>query len=100
MAALSTKILPPLALRVGIAGVHLCLADEAVSNVETAEKRARSDSTRVPTSIVLIEGIGRAEVEATAEELLPALHQHHAHAIEIAVYRHEFTRLKTPQTAG
>jgi len=100
MAALSTKILPPLALRVGIAGVHLCLADEAVSNVETAEKRARSDSTRVPTSIVLIEGIGRAEVEATAEELLPVLHQHHAHAIEIAVYRHEFTRLKTPQTAG
>src|SRR4029077_4721296 len=30
VAALTTEILPPLALRVGVAGVHLCLADEAV----------------------------------------------------------------------
>ena len=46
------------ALRTGIAGVHLCLADEAISNVETAEKKARADATLVPTWIVLIEGIG------------------------------------------
>jgi hypothetical protein len=99
-AALTSEILPPLALRAGIAGVHLCLADEAISNVETAEKKARADRTLVPKWIVLIEGIGRDEVQAAADELLPALQQHHAHAVETAVYRHEFTRLKTPQTAG
>ena len=60
--ALATRLLPALALRTGIAGVHLCLADEAVSNVETAEKRARADATLVPTWIVLIEGIGPDEV--------------------------------------
>ena len=31
------------ALRKGIAGVHLCLADEAISKVETAEKKARAE---------------------------------------------------------
>jgi hypothetical protein len=98
--ALATRLLPPLSLRTGIAGVHLCLADEAVSNVETAEKRARPDTTRVPTWIVLIEGIGLDEVGAAAEILAPALMQHHAHAIEIGIYRLEHTRLKTPQSAG
>jgi hypothetical protein len=34
--------------------VHLCLADEAISNVETAEKKARRRDT-LPTWIVLIE---------------------------------------------
>jgi len=98
--ALVTRILPPLELRTGIAGVHLCLADEAVSNVETAEKRARADATDVPTWIVLIEGIGVEEVRKAAEDLEPALLQHYARTIEIGVYRHEHTRLKTPQSAG
>jgi hypothetical protein len=97
---LTTRILSPLALRVGIAGVHLCLADEAVSNVETAEKKARADKTLVPTWIVLIEGIGPDEVRAAAEELAPALEQHRARTVETAIYRLEFTRLKTSQSAG
>lgn len=98
--ALATRLLPPLSLRTGVAGVHLCLADEAVSNVETAEKRARADTTLVPAWIVLIEGIGPDEVRKAAEELAPALTQHHARGIEIGIYRHEHTRLKTPQSAG
>jgi hypothetical protein len=98
--ALTTRLLPPLALRTGIAGVHLCLADEAVSKVETAEKRARADATLVPTWIVLIEGIGPDEVRKAAEELAPEVAQHHGRAIETAIYRLEYTRLKTPQTAG
>ena len=67
--ALTTRVLPPLALRKGIAGVHLCLADEAISRIETAEKKARADTTLVPTWIVLIEGIGAAEVRAAGEVL-------------------------------
>jgi hypothetical protein len=45
--ALRERVLPPLADRKGITGVHLCLADESVSKVETAEKKARADTTEV-----------------------------------------------------
>ena len=98
--ALVHRLLPPLALCTGIAGVHFCLADEAVSNVETVEKRARADTTLVPTWILLIEGIGEDEVRQAAGELGPVLRQHHARAIDTGIYRHEYTRLKTPQSAG
>ena len=98
--ALTTHVLPPLALRRGIAGVHLCLADEAVSRLETAEKKARADTTLVPTWIVLIEGNGVAEVRAAADVLVPALQAYAALAPDTAIYRHEFTRLKTPESAG
>ncbi len=98
--ALTMRVLPPLALRRGIAGVHLCLADEAVSKLETAEKKARADTTLVPTWIVLIEGNGAADVRAAADALVPALHTLGASALETATYRHEFTRRKTPESAG
>jgi hypothetical protein len=39
---LRQHVLPPLVEMAGITGVHLCLADELVSKIETAEKRARS----------------------------------------------------------
>jgi len=98
--ALSTRVLPPLALRKGIAGVHLCLADEAISNVETVEKKARANATIVPTWILLIEGIAAADVRAIGDELETALQAHRARALETATYRHEFTRLKTADSAG
>ncbi|WEL68156.1 hypothetical protein P0D94_18215 [Pseudomonas sp. CBSPCGW29] len=37
--ALCQSVLPPIADKQGITGVHLCVADEAVSKVETAEKK-------------------------------------------------------------
>ena len=98
--ALASRVLPSLALRKGIAGVHLCLADEMVSKIETAEKKARADTTLVPTWIVLIEGIGAAEVRAPAEALRRDLEPHGARALDVATYRLEFTRLKTPSAAG
>ncbi|MET0682662.1 MAG: hypothetical protein ABWZ29_04890 [Casimicrobiaceae bacterium] len=97
---LTTRVLPPLSLRKGIAGVHLCLADEAISNVETAEKKARADATLVPTWIMLIEGIALVEVRAVGDELGTELQAYRARALETATYRHEFTRLKTPASAG
>ena len=45
--ALRRRLLPPLADRKGIAGVHRCLADEAISRIETAEKKARSEATAI-----------------------------------------------------
>ena len=97
---LTARLLPPLALRKGIAGVHLCLAHEAISKIDTAEKKARADATLVPSWILLVEGIAAAEVRAIGDELGTALQAHRAHALETAIYRHEFTRLKTPDSAG
>jgi hypothetical protein len=41
--ALTTSVLPPLVYRRGIAGMHLLLADETTSKVETAESKLRVD---------------------------------------------------------
>ena len=99
--ALVGRILPPLALRNGIAGVHLCLADEAISNLETAEKKARGDATLVPSWVLLIEGNSVADVQGVVVHGLgPWAQANTASAPETAIYRHEFTRLKTPWSAG
>lgn len=66
---LRRQTLPPLALRKGIAGVHLCVADERISNVETAERKARAGATDVPAWIALIEGTSEAGVESAAKVL-------------------------------
>src|SRR5213078_3197304 len=74
--ALGQRLLPPLCYNKGIAGVHLCLADESISKVETAEKKARADTTQVPTWIILIEGNSSADVGAAGaalSELQPLL---------------------------
>jgi hypothetical protein len=98
--ALRRRVLPPLVYRKGVTGVHLCLADEAASNVETAERNVRADATAVPAWIVLVEGISVPDVEGAGDDLVPALAAHGAPAPERAVYRLEYTRLKTPWTAG
>ena len=98
--ALVGRILPPLSLRNGISGVHLCLADEVVSKVETNEKKARADATMVPTWIGLIEGNGVTDVQAAERALVSEVQQLGATVPEIGVYTLELTRLKTPWSAG
>ena len=98
--ALTRDVLPPLAFRPGVSGVHLLLADEAASKVETAEKKARADATEVPTWVILVEGNSDVDVHAAGEALAPVLAEHHASERNVAVYRHEYTRLKTPWSAG
>ena len=95
-----TRLLPPLAYRKGVAGVHLGIADRVASSVETAEKRVRAEATLVPSWVVLIEGNGVPEVDAACAELMPALAAAGADAMEQSRYRLEFTRLKTPWSAG
>jgi hypothetical protein len=101
--ALRQRLLPRLCDNKGIAGVHLCLADESISKVETAEKKARADTTQVPTWIILIEGNSSADVEAVggalSQELQPLLGAAGA-PILTSVYQLEFTRCKTPWSAG
>ncbi len=98
--ALRRRLLPPLAYRKGVAGVHLALADEAASRIDTAEKQVRADTTAVPAWIVLIEGNAVPDVEGAAADLVPALNAHGAQTVLQAAYRLEFTRLKTPWAAG
>ncbi|HEV2042989.1 MAG TPA: hypothetical protein VGT81_23570 [Casimicrobiaceae bacterium] len=88
--ALRRRLLPPLADRKGIAGVHLCLADEAISRIETAEKKARSEATAIPGWIVLIEGTSEIDVRDAGERLtadLRALPDMPAPAIDTSIYQ-------------
>ncbi len=80
--------------------MHLCLADEAISNVETTETKVRAIATGVPAWVVLIEGNSVADVRGAGEALAPGLAAHNAIAPDTAIYRHELTRLKTPWSAG
>lgn len=101
--ALRERLLPPLCDNKGIAGVHLCLADESISKVETAEKKARADTTQVPTWIILIEGNSSADVQAAgaalSQDLQPLLSAADV-PILTSVYQLEFSRCKTPWSAG
>lgn len=101
--ALRQRLLPSLCDNKGIAGVHLCLADESISKVETAEKKARADTTQVPTWIILIEGNSSADVGAAGaalEKELQPLIGAAASPILTSVYQLEFSRCKTPWSAG
>jgi hypothetical protein len=101
--ALRQRLLPPLLDNRGISGIHLCLADESISKVETAEKKARADTTQVPTWIILIEGNSSADVGAAGaaltRELQPLLGAGGAQILASA-YQLEFSRCKTPWSAG
>jgi hypothetical protein len=98
--ALVGRNLPPLSLLHGISGVHLCLADQVVSKVETNEKKARADATMVRTWIGLFEGSGVTAVQAAEHALVPEVQQLGATVPEIGIYTLKLTRLKTPRTAG
>ena len=68
---LAHRVLPELADRPGIVGVHLCVADHAASMVQTEEKRNRPEAARVPGRIVLVEGAAdRASLDAACDDLL------------------------------
>ena len=98
--AFTQGLLPRLAERRGVTGVHFLVADEATSKIETAEKKARADATLVPTWAILVEGNSIVDVRAAGEALAIGVAEHHASAPATAIYRHEFTRLKTPWSAG
>ena len=94
-----SRLLPPLAERKGIAGVHLCLADEALSRIETAERKARADATAIPGCIVLIEGTSEGDVrdagESLADDVRPLL-VGSAPSIDTSIYQLQHTRSRTP----
>ena len=90
--ALAGSVLPPLSLRSGVSGIHLCRADQAASRIETAEKKARGQGTAVPDWALLIEGIDAAAVKAAAALARPAMEASGAAGLVQAVYRFEHQR--------
>lgn len=51
----------------GVSGVHLCIADQAVSGIETSERKGRQ--VDVPNWVVMIEGSTRGDVDTAGEAL-------------------------------
>jgi hypothetical protein len=92
---LRQQLLPPIVDLRGVAGVHLCRADEAGSALDTVEKSARDSATQVPHWIVLIEGISARAVEDAAKELTAQLAPQPAvRDLSQDVYLLEFQRCK------
>jgi hypothetical protein len=95
--ALRMRLLPPLAERKGIAGVHLCVADATISRIETAEKKERADATAIPGCIVLIEGTSEVDVRDAGDLLaaeLRVLPGRSAPSIDTSIYQLQHARSK------
>ncbi|MFO1415198.1 MAG: hypothetical protein U1F10_15105 [Burkholderiales bacterium] len=96
--ALRRRVLPPLPWRMGVTGVHLCVAD-----AEAAEPFTTEPGLPAPAAVewvLLVEGLGAAAVEGAADDLAPALQAHAARDVARNTYRLECTRLATPWAAG
>ena len=91
-------ILPALAARRLVAGVHLLIADEEASAVDTAERKARPEKNRIPRWIFLLEGWGDIEAfdalcrEALSDRVLGELG---AGPANYGLYQLQTTRGKT-----
>lgn len=60
--ALRHKVLPSVIDTPGVVGVHLCIADHAASDVETAERKGRT--VGIPKWLVLIEAVSPEAADA------------------------------------
>lgn len=67
--ALRHKVLPPIIDTPGVVGVHLCIADRAASDVETAERKGRK--VDIPKWLILLEAVTAEAAEAAAAAATP-----------------------------
>jgi hypothetical protein len=101
--ALCERVLAPMADQQGITGVHLCEADEAISKVETAEKKARAEGTQIPAWIVMIEGCAPDYVSAAGESFVAELQRFlggKSVVPQTTLYQLEYTRCQTEVSVG
>ena len=101
---LAQRVLPELADRPGIAGAHLCIADQAASNIQTEEKRSRPTQALVPTWVIIVEGAAdRRLLDAACADLLSLRQLTDAGArapIDRGLYQLQYSRTKTASTGG
>jgi hypothetical protein len=65
---LSGTMLPPVTGMPGVLGIHLCIADAAASDVETAERKGRS--VGIPQWLILVEGISAEAIDAACDGIV------------------------------
>ena len=96
---LTQVALAPLADIVSVVGVHLAVADQAASSIETAERKGRP--TVVPNWLVMIEACEPEAADAACDQLLAGgLAAHGARAeMDRGLYMLQFCRMKTPGRA-
>ena len=89
--------LPPLADIVQVTGVHLAIADQAGSRIETAEKKGRPVDG-IPSWLVMIESGTPEAADAPCDKLLAGdLAKHGARPeMERGLYALQYCRMKTP----
>lgn len=92
--AMCNRLLPPLIDEIGIAGVHLCRTDDAVSRIETAERQSRAGDTLIPQWFVLLEGGSSTAIEAAAAQLRDRMSPLGVTDWDQASYRLEHQRCK------
>ena len=105
IAAMIEIVLPPLARKPGVAGVHLLLADVSASAVKTEEQKARpGEANRIPQWVIIVEGWGDEAPFATLCETAlsdAVLAKHGASGpADYGLYRLQNTRTKTDWAAG
>ncbi|MBL8672171.1 MAG: hypothetical protein JNK11_16040 [Alphaproteobacteria bacterium] len=97
-------VLPKLADEMGVAGVHLAVADRAGSSIETTERKARTGSTGIPGWVVMVEGWGDdKDFMALCDKALPVdafAAQGAERPIEAGTYRLQTSRSKTAFAPG
>lgn len=91
--------LPPVLEMKAVVGVHFCIADKAVSSVETTEKRGHEIG--IPNWLVMIESVTPEGAEAACQQLMLGMAGKGAEAaMDSGLYSLQFCRLKTPSTPG
>ncbi len=95
--ALRRRVLPPIAYRMGVTGVHLAVAD--AEGEDAAVEPGMPQPAPVDWAL-LLEGVSVPAVEGAADDLAPALQAHAARDVARNTYRLECTRLATPWAAG
>jgi len=84
------RVLPPLCDLPGIVGVHLCLADELASGVQTFEKKFRAADDLVAPCVLMMEGNSFAHIKTASDgmrENLSSLLD--GEPIDLAIYQLE-----------
>ncbi|MFA6266421.1 MAG: hypothetical protein WC670_12010 [Pseudolabrys sp.] len=92
--ALRHNVLPPVIDIPGVVGVHLCIADRAASDVETAERKGRK--VEIPKWLILIEAVSAEAADAGCDAVLAAglTGLGAGPATERALYMMQFCRAK------
>lgn len=98
-ATLCQNLLPALVGAKRIAGVHLCRTDAETSAIETAENKARSEGTRIPGWVLMLEGVNAGAVQAAVARLRADLVPLGASAFDQACYQLAHQRCKLPSAS-